>query len=145
LKKIESVANAALGIDSKRGDTLVVEDIAFRVPPAEPASQVTIVQKVNRIAHDWSSALRVLGILALFLVVYFLVLRPVKKQVVTTVRQLTTQKSPVAIENPADQKALEDAVSKANMRKEIVERIKAEPETASRLLQSWIHSPEAHR
>jgi flagellar M-ring protein FliF len=143
LKQIESIASAALGIDTKRGDSIVVESLPFQAPVPEPVSKVTIAQKVTRIAHDWTGALRVAGVLALFLVVYLLVLRPVKKQVMTTVKQLATQKT--AAEKEAAQKQLsEDDVSKMNIRKELADRVKAEPEVSSRLLQSWIHKSEAH-
>jgi flagellar M-ring protein FliF len=144
LKKIESIASAALGIDAKRGDTLVVENMAFQVPAADPVSKVTIVQKVTRVAHEWTGALRILGILGLFLVVYLMILRPVKKQVLTTAGQLVAQNAKAA--QTADQKNLAaDGTSAAvNIRKEIGDRVKAEPEVASKLLQSWIRNSEAH-
>jgi len=143
LKKIESIASAALGIDAKRGDTLVVENMSFQVPVAEPASKVTIVQKVTRVAHEWTSALRIAGILALFFVVYMLVLRPVKKQVLSTVGQLAAQSARAA--KIAEQGALgsDEPSAAVNIRRELGDRVKAEPEIASKLLQSWIHNSEA--
>ena len=143
LKKIESIASAALGIDAKRGDTIVLESIPFQAPVQEPVSKTTIVQKVTRIAHDWTGALRVAGILALFLVVYMLVLRPVKKQVMATVRQLAAQKTEGAKDTAQHQLAADDAGGKTSIRKELSDRVKAEPEVASRLLQSWIRKSEA--
>jgi len=143
LKKIEAIASASLGIDAKRGDTLVVENLSFQVPAPEPASKVTIVQKVTRVAHEWTGALRIAGILALFFVVYLLVLRPVKKQVLTTVGQLVAQNT-LATKIAEQGKLDSDEVSPAvNMRKELGERVKAEPEIASKLLQTWIHGSEA--
>jgi len=143
LKKIESIASAALGIDAKRGDTLVVENMSFQVPVAEPTSKVTIVQKVTRVAHEWTSALRIAGILVLFLVVYMLVLRPVKKQVLTTVSQLAAQSARSS--KIAEQAALgvDEPSAAVNIRRELGDRVKAEPEIASKLLQSWIHNSEA--
>jgi len=142
IKKIESIASAALGIDSKRGDTLVVEDIAFQAPVPEPASKVNIVQKVTRISQEWSGALRIAGIVALFLVAYFLVLRPVKKQVLATIHQIGVPKAqpqtPAKLQLDADE---EDG--KVNVRKELVSRVKAEPEMSTRLVQSWIRNSEA--
>jgi len=143
LKKIEAIASAALGIDIKRGDTLVVENMPFQVPAADPVSKVTIVQKVTRVAHEWTGALRIVGILALFLVVYLLLLRPVKKQVLTTVGQLVAQNAKSI--KATDQKGLagDETSPTVNIRKEIGDRVKAEPEIASKLLQSWIHNSEA--
>jgi flagellar M-ring protein FliF len=144
LKKIEAIASAALGIDAKRGDTLVVENMSFQVPAAEPTSKVTIVQKVTRVAHEWTGALRIAGILALFLVVYLLVLRPVKKQVLATVGQLVAQNAQSAKTAELKKLGLDEISPAVNIRKELGDRVKAEPEIASKLLQSWIHSSEAH-
>jgi hypothetical protein len=72
-----------------------------------------------------------------------LVLRPVKKQVLATVRQLAAQKTEGAKATAEHQLAGEDVSGKANIRKELAERVKAEPEVASRLLQSWIRKSEA--
>lgn len=143
LKKIESIASAALGIDAKRGDTIVLESIPFQAPVQEPGSKTTIVQKVTRVAHDLSGVFRVAGILALFLVVYMLVVRPVKKQVIATVRQMSAQKTAGTKELAERQMGGDDISGKGNIRKELAERVKAEPEVASRLLQSWIRKSEA--
>lgn len=143
LKQIESIASAALGIDAKRGDSLVVESIAFQSPPQEPANKVTIVEKVTRVAHEWTGALRIAGILLLFLVAYMLVLRPVKKQVMTTVKQLGVPKPVPQQEAVQKQLPEEDMKASGNMRKELVDRVKSEPEVSTRLLQSWIHNSGA--
>lgn len=143
LKQIESIASAALGIDPKRGDSIVVESLAFQAAPQEPAGKVTIVEKVTRVAHEWTGALRIAGILALFLVAYFLILRPVKKQVITTVKQLAVPKAEPQKELAQKELPEEDHRLAGNMRRELVERVKTEPETSTRLLQSWIHNSGA--
>ena len=143
IKQIEAIATAALGIDTKRGDSIVVESISFRAPVQEPVSKVTVVEKVTRIAHEWTGALRIAGILALFLVAYMLVLRPVKSQVLTTMRQMSMPK-PVVAETPAHKQLAEEEINdSASIRKELAERVRTEPEVASRLLQSWIHKTGA--
>jgi flagellar M-ring protein FliF len=143
IKQIEAIATAALGIDAKRGDSIVVESISFRAPVQEPVSKVTVVEKVTRIAHEWTAALRIAGILALFLVAYMLVLRPVKSQVLTTMRQMSAPKPVVEEKLAHKQLPEEDINNSASIRKELAERVRTEPEVASRLLQSWIHKTEA--
>lgn len=144
IKQIESIATAAIGIDTKRGDSIVVESLPFQAPVQDPVSKVTIVEKVTRAAHEWTGALRVAGILALFLVVYLLVLRPVKSQVISTMQQMALPK-PEKQQKEAALKQLpeEELNNAANIRKELAERVKAEPEVSSRLLQSWIHKTGA--
>lgn len=144
IKQIESIASAAVGIDAKRGDSIVVENIPFQPPVQEPVLKVTPVEKVTRIVHEWSGAFRVAGILALFLVAYLLVLRPVKSQVVSTIRQLAEQKAAAERAKPQPKDLPEEeATDSAAIRKELANRVKAEPEISSRLLQSWIHKSEA--
>jgi flagellar M-ring protein FliF len=144
IKQIESIATAAIGIDAKRGDSIVVESLPFQAPVLDPVSKVTIVEKVTRAAHEWTGALRVAGILALFLVVYLLVLRPVKSQVISTMQQMALPK-PEKQQKEAALKQLpeEELNNAANIRKELAERVKAEPVVSSRLLQSWIHKTGA--
>jgi flagellar M-ring protein FliF len=144
IKQIESIASAAVGIDAKRGDSIVVESIPFQAPVQDPVLKVTPVEKVTRIVHEWSGAFRVAGILALFLVAYLLVLRPVKSQILSTMRQLTEKKAVVQKEEEPKQLPEEEAAhDTAMIRRELAERVKTEPEVSSRLLQTWIHKPEA--
>jgi flagellar M-ring protein FliF len=143
IKQIEAIATAALGIDAKRGDSIVVESISFRAPVQEPVSKVTVVEKVTKIAHEWTGALRIAGILALFLVAYMLVLRPVKSQVIASMRQMKAPAPVVAATTENKQLSEEDVNDTASIRRELAERVRTEPETASRLLQSWIHKTEA--
>jgi flagellar M-ring protein FliF len=142
LKKFESIASAALGIDSKRGDTLVVEGISFQVPKADTLVKPTAVDKVSKIVNSWGNVLRVGGVVLMFLLVYMLVLRPVKNQVMTTAKQLAERKPAIAVASETVDD--ETARSTLNMHRELVNRVKMEPEMASKLLQSWIHkAPEA--
>lgn len=143
IKQIESIASAAVGIDAKRGDSIVVESIPFQPVAQEPVVKVTPVEKVTRIVHEWSGALRVAGILALFLAAYLLILRPVKSQVISTMRQMTEKKKEVVQEEPKQLPGEEVAQDTAMIRRELSDRVNAEPELSSRLLQTWIHKPEA--
>ena len=87
---------------------------------------------------NWSALVRYGAMLLLFLLVYFLVLRPVKKQVVTTFRELpasvaAAQKTQSALPEGdlTGQRAL-------LMKKQLVEKVKAEPASAGRLVQAWL-------
>jgi len=143
LKKLEGIARAALGIDTNRGDTLVAESISFKVAAPELATKVTVTEKVTRTVHEWSGAMRIGGVLALFAIVYFLVLRPVKKQMMATLRALPGSAQKKAIASPGTPDHQPDA--QGDLRNELIDRVKAEPEAATRLLQTWIRQPEGRR
>jgi flagellar M-ring protein FliF len=147
LKKLESIAGAALGIDAKRGDTLVVEGISFQQIKPEVPLNPGVAEKATRIVQNWSGAVRVAGILALFLVVYMLVLRPVKKQVLVSMKEMHAKKQEASLNAAALKPQLDEGEPgpAVNMRKELAEKVQKEPQVASRLVQSWMHkSPEAN-
>ncbi len=90
------------------------------------------------------------AILALFLIVYFLMLRPVKKQFLTSLRELpalarsakpaeitagTTTVGGIEIELPPGSEQAKHATA---LKKKLTEKVKSEPAAASRLIQGWI-------
>src|SRR5947209_2039835 len=93
--------------------------------------------------------LRYLGVVALFLVVYWLVLRPVKKQVLAIFRELpgklAASAPQVAAAAPAalgTSRGLDEDGKRASLLKQqISEKVKAEPASASRLIQGWMREP----
>jgi flagellar M-ring protein FliF len=147
LKQIEDLAKAAIGIDAARGDTLSVQDIAFDQPAAETPAKPTAMQKVRVTLNDWSSFIRYGALLLLFMLAYMLLLRPIKKQVLTTFRELpasvSTRKVSVAgVELAAgqDPSSLPPAQQRSlALKKQLVEKVNSEPAAASKLIQAWIH------
>ena len=146
MKQIEQLAQAAIGVDAQRGDVLAVENLSFQEAPVEPPLlPVTKVEHVRQMIEPWRWTLRYIGLAALFLVIYWLVLRPVKKQALTAFRELPGRLSsklvplaaggagamPGAIVEEGNQQA-------NNLKRLLTEKVKAEPETASRLVQAWV-------
>lgn len=147
LKQIEDLAKAAIGIDPTRGDVLTVQNLSFDQAPAEPTpAKPTVMQKVKVTLDDWSSLVRYAAIILLFLLAYALLLRPLKKQLITTFRELP---GAVAAKNegaagpglPASDEynALPVQQRGGNLKKQLVEKVTAEPVAASKLIQAWIH------
>src|SRR5208337_3485499 len=145
LKQIEELAAAAIGIDRQRGDVISVENLSFQATPPEKVTPVTRMETARKIVIEWLGLLRYAGILALFIIVYFLMLRPVKRQLVAALRELpgriaagntvavTTAGAEVALPAGAEQ------ARRANtLKKQLAEKVKSEPETASRLVESWM-------
>ena len=85
MKQIEDLAKAALGLDSTRGDQISVQNVSFRAPDAETFTPTSLPERVRVIAEQWTGLLRYVAILGLFLLVYFLILNPVKTRVLTAI------------------------------------------------------------
>jgi len=100
MKQIEDLAKAALGFDATRGDQISVQNIAFQSSPAEKLDSPTLTERVRVVTEQWTGMLRYVALFGLFLLVYFLVLNPVKKQVLAAFESAPTALSP-ANANPA--------------------------------------------
>ena len=158
MKNIEVLARAAIGLDSARGDVLAVENLSFQDLPADKPVAPGAVDQARRVLLEWSGILRWLGIASLFLMVYWLLLRPVKKQLLMAFRELpsrvqkaalnsTTVAAAASLASAAPQIELppgaEEAKRAAALKQHLLEKVKKEPAGASRLVQSWIRESNA--
>jgi flagellar M-ring protein FliF len=96
------------------------------------------------VLHDWSSIVRYAALLLLFLLAYALLLRPLKKQVLATVKDLparvASQQSALGGTGldsalaalPPEQRAL-------LLKKQLVDKVKGEPAAAGQLIHAWIN------
>ena len=140
MKNIEELARAAIGIDSQRGDLLAVENMSFQELPSEPLSPPGAVDQWTSLLRKWSWAFRYVSLGMLFLVVYAMILCPVKKQVLLAFRQLPGKlgrpgreipatagnelAAGASIELPAGS---EEARRAAALKKQLTDKVKAEP------------------
>ena len=153
MKQIEGLAAAALGIDAKRGDLLAVENLSFTSLQQEAPLPPTMLEKVQRNLRDWTWLVRYLALACLFGSVYTLLLRPVKKQVMTALREMPARAAASKLVLPGDPKgqplegggpvleALETnpALKKLGaLKNQLVEKVRSEPAGASQLVQSWL-------
>jgi flagellar M-ring protein FliF len=148
MSSIEKLARAAIGVDDKRGDLLAVENLSFQSAPVEAPVPPDKFDRWRRLLQQWGGALRYVGITLLFLIVYALILRPVKKQALETIRQIPAQLSrtgqPQAVGASAGGAGIElpeggESARRAGLLKtELAAKIKSEPAAASRLVQTWI-------
>ena len=137
---IEKLARAAIGVDDQRGDLLAVENLSFQSVPVEsPAAPASWINTACSFCPG-SGALRYLGITLLFLVVYALVLNPVKKHAIAAFKQIPAHlaKPLAAGAAPANvladldlPPASEEARRAGALKKELGDKIKAEPAAAS--------------
>ena len=146
MKQLEQLARAAIGVDAQRGDVLAVENISFQELPLEIIPQPSKFERWRKLIEPWVWLLRYVGLAALFLVVYFLMLRPVKKQILTAFRELpgkigkTSPQifSAAGVPLSADGKPEGDGQRATQLKKMLAEKVKAEPVAASRLVESWV-------
>ena len=158
MKEIERLASAAIGLDTQRGDILAVQNLSFQeAPPVEAPESPGAIEGARRMLVQWSVLLRYAAVGLLFLIVYFLILNPVKKQVLASFKQLPARPgtkqisqaaagagaiaaAPVEIELP---EGTEGARRASALKKQLSEKVKAEPAAAGRLVQGWIREGSA--
>jgi len=155
MKQLEALVRAAVGVDAKRGDELAMQNISFQVPAAEAPVKPTMVQVALRNIEPWMSLLRYAGVGVIFAVVYLLILRPMTRQVLATMRALPSRAAQEAAAAAGGQKALvspgemerelerelsetgSEVARAVALKRHLVDKVKREPDGASRLIQSW--------
>jgi flagellar M-ring protein FliF len=168
LKQIQEVAAAAVGLDTTRGDQIAVQNFPFQTLPIEQPTPPSIVQRIQTLTERWSVVLRYAGLLVIFALVYFMLLRPIQKQLVESFQAAAqrpdagvaafagTGKMVVAgaAPNPAtpglalEEEATEmgsDVKRVVMLKRDLVEKVKKEPAASGRLVQSWIRQTQESR
>ena len=154
MKEIEQLARAAIGVDAQRGDVLAVENLSFQEMPLETPAPPGKSERWRKLLEPWLWILRYLALAALFVVVYFLILRPVKKQAMTAFRELPGKiaqgKSSQPLPGSGNVASVEGAGQPESegkraiqLKRMLTDKIKAEPAAASRLVESWVREDGA--
>jgi len=136
-----------------------VENLSFQTLPLEVPAPPTLTERLVPIVDKWMNVIRYGALSLLFLLIYMLVLRPIKRQIVTAFqalpKQLTMPKglrgatpgapSLKGEETPGLEGSLPtleesplEAKQAAMLKKNLLEKVKKEPATASRLVQNWM-------
>jgi flagellar biosynthesis/type III secretory pathway M-ring protein FliF/YscJ len=147
---LEKLARAAIGVDDQRGDLIVIENLSFETHPVELPAAPGKLDKLRLLVEPWAGALRYLGITLLFIAVYAMVLNPVKKYAIAAFKQIPAcLAKPVAAAAASENtlagldlpRGSDEAKRAGALKKELADKIKAEPAAASRLVQTWIRDP----
>lgn len=162
MHRLEELAQAAVGFDPKRGDSVVVQNIGFTsniAGEADPLGAAKVVEQARSLIASQPGALRIgltgfLGVL-----VVMLVLRPVSRQMVASLKQPTIEETRLALatragtaglgEGGATRGALSEQAGgkpEGTSSRPVVERvgeyIRQKPMESTRMLENWISQGE---
>ena len=150
IKQFEQLAAAAIGIDTQRNDTVMVQNLSFQETPAESLSPPGKIDFAP--AGSWCSIRRCCVMPAspcCSYSFYLMMLRPIKKQNphhlpgiasppgAHGTESVATIKGPGEVEIELPQGAEQGQLA-ATLKKELTDKVQTEPDTATRLIQSWI-------
>jgi flagellar M-ring protein FliF len=142
LQHISELAQAAIGFNSTRGDVISVQNLTFDRAEAEDIPPTTLLDKARKGLNDYSSEVRYAALLALFLLVYQLMIRPIQKRVLAAPNPLLAQnRIPVQTE-PEAGVMLESSTNLVQrnllLKKQLVEFVKSEPESSTTAVRAWL-------
>jgi flagellar M-ring protein FliF len=145
LRNLTSLAQAAVGFDSNRGDLLTVEDLAFDDNRAEP--QGPALGRALAEAENSPVLVKYVALLLALLVMLTFGVRPALRRATAATSKATTEKTkeigaqtqaalaaPVAVPLDPERTRAQEILE------QVTGHLKKEPAQSSRLLQSWIHS-----
>ncbi len=145
LNQIQQLAEAVIGFDAKRGDTISVQDMSFAADAS--ASDVPATawpERVRKTVSDYSSLLRPGSLLMLFLMAYLFVLRPIQKEALRPGQPQIAQQPALALPLKPDGFVLApteagESIKRAGALKEdAIELIRQNPANTTRAVQAWL-------
>jgi flagellar M-ring protein FliF len=161
MRRLEQLAQAAVGFDARRGDQVVMQNVSFstNAPEVKPPVMDRLMEEMRGLLHTQPGLMRtaVIGICGVLLVLF--VLRPVASQVTATLREpmlLAAETGTTSVfeeRETATQDGSEEEVflprpkSKTHQLQQgifehVSEHIRREPAQSTRLLEAWIGSSE---
>jgi flagellar M-ring protein FliF len=149
LKQIEDLAKAAIGVDVTRGDSLTIENLSFEQGSVDAPTKPSTVERIRVTLNNWSSMVRYAALILLFLLAYGLLLRPLKKQLINTFRELPARRvadmgqmtgvTSAEIGSGVALAGLSHEERASVLKKQLVDKVKNEPAATGKLIQSWLN------
>jgi flagellar M-ring protein FliF len=142
LKVISDLAQAAIGFNSDRGDVISVQNVSFDRPAEDDAAPATLMDQARKNLSDYSAFVRYGVLLVLFVLVYFLTIRPIQKRVFASPKPLLAEPDAplpanaeldVEIDSPAG--LLQRSVT---LKKQLAEFVRTEPDSSSTVVRAWL-------
>ena len=155
MKRLQELAQAAVGFDEKRGDAVVLQNIAFsaNAPEAPVSGFAHAGEEVQSLLRAQPELVRDLGAGVLAVLLILLVVRPVARQALTllSVAEPAAPALPLQLAPAAETGALPPAAPVASpdlrhraaidddgVMEYVAAHVRREPQQSSRLLESWI-------
>jgi flagellar M-ring protein FliF len=152
LQKIQAIVGAAVGLDAARGDLLTIENVPFEEVPVEEPPKVTLWERVA--PQAWEGG-RILGVVVLGALAFFMFVRPLMRNATASVTAMAVPQPALAESaSPRTVRDLEgeiEAQLDAAVMEKTAENVKLpvltrrlgalaakEPENAARLLRMWL-------
>ena len=167
MQRIESLARAAIGFDEQRGDFLAVENLSFQVAAWEVPPPPTQLGLAIDFLRRWRGEFRYVVLFFLFCAIYFLVIRPIKKQLLQSFDQAARRRGTTSLASegaaPSPVAAMAGNATGVNPRgedtgpvaaqadqtvmltRQLADKVRKEPAGATWLIQTWLRQTEAHR
>jgi flagellar M-ring protein FliF len=154
MQRFQQLARAAIGFDATRGDEISVQNISFssNQPEAVPTTMSKAMDEADGLLHAQPGLLRTLSFSLVALLVVFVVLKPVSRQITTALKQTPAtlpaatmeQASAASFSQPnAAIDMLTSGVPRTETQalyRQIAEKVRKEPAQSARILESWINA-----
>jgi len=148
LNRIQELAQAAIGFDASRGDSISVQNFSFDSDAADAELPVpNWTSQVQKTVSDYSSVLRPMSVLALFLLAYLLIVRPIQKHALSQ-NELTSGLQPALAAGqtqglPGESTAaLDPGRRAAQLKQQTSELARQSPVDTARAMQSWMNEDQ---
>ena len=159
MHRLEGLAQAAVGFEAKRGDSVVVENVSFsgNAVAAQPAGIEKVMDEAKGLVREQPGALRIAMLGGLGLLVVLFVLRPVSRQMVAMLKEpmplaagtsgLSLQAGGVGDREQEESAALllsaqGEGIPGKPPSERVGEFIRDKPLETTRLLENWITQKE---
>jgi len=159
MHRLEQLAQAAVGYDPQRGDQVVMENVSFstNAPAPSPRPVEKIMEEAGALLRTQPELMRTLVIALCGVLLVFLVLRPVAKQVTATLREPAMLPANIAttaglsvsdVQKFELDAAAEEGIPPIQNRSRslrqqgifdsVAEHIRREPGQSTRVIEAWI-------
>jgi flagellar M-ring protein FliF len=154
MKQIEDLTKAAIGWDATRGDQISVQNVSFQAPLIDKPEPPSIPDRVRIVTERWTGLLRYVAVFALFVLVYVLVLKPVKSRVLAAIESTEVSATTARMQTAVADDRLNSGGARGTLddgngaipqlqratalQQQIVMRVKTDPESATRPIQGWL-------
>ncbi len=148
IQNITSLAQAAIGFNSARGDVVTVQNLSFDRQTEDGPAAVSMMDRTRKGLDEFSTYIRYAVLLVLFILVYLLTIRPIQKKVLASAvpDQISASAAmqspePGQIESkpmPALASAAATAQRSLALKKELSEYVRSEPESSMTAIHMWL-------